>query len=45
MFNVAIDSKLRGCDLVRLRVGDVHLRLNPASHRDCSAEDRQAGSL
>jgi integrase len=25
MFNVAIDSKLRGCDLVRLRVRDVHL--------------------
>ena len=25
MFNVAIDSKLRGCDLVRLRVSDVHL--------------------
>lgn len=25
MFNVAIDSKLRGCDLVRLRVGDIHL--------------------
>jgi integrase len=25
MFNVAIDSKLRGCDLVRLRVGDVGL--------------------
>ena len=25
MFNVAIDSKLRGCDLVRLRVADVHL--------------------
>jgi hypothetical protein len=24
MFNAAIDSKLRGCDLVRLRVGDVH---------------------
>ena len=23
MFNVAIDSKLRGCDLVRLRVADV----------------------
>ncbi len=23
MFNVAIDSKLRGCDLVRLRLGDV----------------------
>jgi integrase len=25
MFNVALDSKLRGCDLVRLRVADVHL--------------------
>jgi integrase len=25
MFNVAINSKLRGCDLVRLRVADVHL--------------------
>ena len=25
MFNAAIDSKLRGCDLVRLRVSDIHL--------------------
>ena len=25
MFNLAIDSKLRGCDLVRLRVVDIHL--------------------
>ena len=25
LFNTAIDGKLRGCDLVRLRVGDVHL--------------------
>lgn len=25
MFNLAIDSKLCGCDLVRLRVGDVVL--------------------
>ncbi len=25
MFNVAIDSKLRGCDLVKLRVVDIHL--------------------
>lgn len=24
MFNLAIDSKLRGCDLVSLRVRDVH---------------------
>jgi hypothetical protein len=39
MFNVAIDSKLRGCDLVRLRVADVHLgdsirlRTQPFSRR------------
>ena len=25
LFNIAIDSKLRGCDLVRLRVADLHL--------------------
>ena len=25
MFNTAIDSKLRGCDLVKLRVTDIHL--------------------
>jgi hypothetical protein len=25
LFNLAVDSKLRGCDLVRLRVTDVHL--------------------
>ena len=25
MFNTAIDSKLRGCDLVKLRVSDIHL--------------------
>ena len=25
MFNLAIDSKLRGCDLIRLRVSDIHL--------------------
>ena len=25
MFNLAIDSKLRGCDLVRLRIDDVFL--------------------
>ena len=28
LFNLAIDSKLRGCDLVRLRVGDI-------SHSGC----------
>ena len=33
MFNTAIDSKLRGCDLVKLRVSDIYLgdsvRLTP----------------
>ena len=28
VFNLAIDSKLRGCDLVRLKVGDVAERHN-----------------
>ena len=32
LFNLAIDSKVRGCDLVRLRVGDLvvgdHVRLS-----------------
>lgn len=31
MFNVAIDSKLRGCDLVRLRVSDIHLATRSGS--------------
>ena len=32
LFNLAIDSKLRGCDLVKLRVHDRHAwRLHPGS--------------
>ena len=31
LFNLAIDSKLRGCDLVRLRLGDVRQAGNIAS--------------
>ena len=45
MFNVAIDSKLRGCDLVRLRAGDIHLRLDPASNHHCATEDRTARAV
>ncbi len=26
LFNLAIDSKLRGCDLVRVKVADVHAK-------------------
>lgn len=46
LFNLAIDSKLRGCDLVRLRVADIahgDRVLSRASY--CSAEDRSARSL
>ena len=32
LFNLAIDSKLRGCDLVRLRIGDV-IQGGKALHR------------
>ena len=46
MFNLAIDSKLRGCDLVRLRVDDV---LAGGRVRDRATvipeEDRPAGSI
>ena len=31
LFNLAIDSKLRGCDLVRLRLADVRQAGNIAS--------------
>jgi hypothetical protein len=46
MFNLAIDSKLRGCDLVALRVGDVApngVRGRP-SHRPAE-ENRPARSV
>jgi hypothetical protein len=46
MFNLAIDSKLRGCDLVALRVDDV--APNGYAHRPSqypAEEDRQTSSL
>jgi len=33
MFNLAIDSKLRGCDLVNLRVRDIGLRGHARIHK------------
>jgi len=46
LFNLAIDSKLRGCDLVGLRVHDVVHGSRVAGPRDCHAEeDRVAGAV
>ncbi|CAH2403029.1 hypothetical protein MES4922_300177 [Mesorhizobium ventifaucium] len=44
LFNLAIDSKLRGCDLVTVTVGDVALRHSfDETHEGCPdlQEDRQ----
>jgi hypothetical protein len=46
LFNLAIDSKLRGCDLVSLRVRDVYQGTVVASRRDChAAQDASASSI
>jgi hypothetical protein len=46
LFNLAIDSKLRACDLVKLRVRDVCHGQAMASPSDCAAaEDTAAGSV
>jgi hypothetical protein len=42
LFNLAIDSKLRGCDLVAVRVDDVAPTAMPSSGRPC-ARERPAG--
>ena len=45
LFNLAIDSKLRGCDLVGLRVHDV-VQGSRVAPRDCYAEeDPAAGAI
>jgi hypothetical protein len=36
MFNLAIDSKLRGCDVVRLKVKDVAPHVTPSTVRPCA---------
>ena len=46
LFNLAIDSKLRACDLVKLRVRDVCHGQAMASPSDCAAaEDTAAGPI
>jgi hypothetical protein len=42
LFNLAIDSKLRGCDLVALRVDDVAPTAMQSNERLC-ARERPAG--
>ena len=46
LFNLALDSKLRGCDLVRLQVNDVCVggRVPGPRHGD-PAENRQTGPV
>ena len=46
LFDLAIDSKLRGCDVVALRVGDI-LRpaRNPMTRHCASAKDRAPGPV
>src|SRR2546428_12705266 len=45
MFNLAIDSKLRGCDVVSLKVEDVAPRGMPSIGRRATEEDRAARQL
>ena len=46
LFNMAIDSRLRGCDLVWLRVkGRVRGRPGAGAHLDHPAQDGAAGSV
>ena len=41
LFNLGLDSKLRGCDLVKLKVSDVVLRTFCAeTYKCCSAKNR-----
>ena len=45
MFNLAIDSKLRGCDLVRLKIDDLCVGGRLRDRATIIEEDRQAGSI
>jgi hypothetical protein len=40
MFDLAIDSKLRGCDLVKIRIGDLIRAAESAPGRSSSSERR-----
>ena len=45
MFNLAIDSKLRGCDVVAIRVEDVAASGHGGSRNGPTDEDRLAGPI
>ena len=46
LFDLAINSKLRGCDIVKMRIGDVYQRRPDKVARNCcSAKNRQARSI
>ena len=45
MFNLAIDSKLRGCDVVAIRVDDVAQWLRHRSSNGASEKDRATRSI
>jgi hypothetical protein len=45
LFDLAIDSKLRGCDLVKIRIGDVTSGGSIRDRDGHSAKDRQARAV
>jgi hypothetical protein len=46
LFNLAIDSKLRGCDVVAIKVEDVAARRTHGGSRDgTTEEDRTSGQI
>lgn len=45
LFNLAIDSKLRGCDLVKLRVNDISHGDRVQSRAQVIQQKREAGSI
>ena len=45
LFNLGIDSKLRGCDLMGLRVRDISHGDRITSHAMCLASTRTAGDV
>jgi hypothetical protein len=45
MFNLAIDSKLRGCDVVAIKVEDVARRIHGGSCNGTTEEDRTSGQI
>jgi len=45
LFDLAIDSKLRGCDLAKIKIGDLVAGAEIRTRDRCSAKDRSAGAV